>query len=101
MGPPGAGRAGRGRAQRAPPQRPGRRMSVEAVLARVNELQQMIGAQLPTQPANTQAFASQLQNATTSAAISGTTPTDATAGTASLTSTGAVSELPADVPYGA
>jgi len=67
----------------------------------MTELQQMIGGQVPTQtqPTNTQAFASQLQNATASAAIAGTTPTDATA-TTSLMSTG-VSELPADVPYGA
>jgi len=67
----------------------------------MTELQQMIGGQVPTQtqPTNTQAFASQLQTATASAAIAGTTPTDATAAT-SLMSTG-VSELPADVPYGA
>ena len=76
-------------------------MSVESVIARMTELQQMIGGQVPTQtqPTNTQAFASQLQTATASAAIAGTTPTDAAA-TTSLMSTG-VSELPADVPYGA
>ena len=76
-------------------------MSVESVIARMTELQQIIGGQVPTQtqPTNTQAFASQLQTATASAAIAGTTPTDATA-TTSLMSTG-VSELPADVPYGA
>ena len=75
-------------------------MSVESVIARMTELQQMIGGQVPTQtqPTNTQAFASQLQTATASAAIAGTTPTDATP--TSLMSTG-VSELPADVPYGA
>jgi len=76
-------------------------VSVESVIARMTELQQMIGGQVPTQtqPTNTQAFASQLQTATASAAIAGTTPTDATP-TTSLMSTG-VSELPADVPYGA
>jgi soluble lytic murein transglycosylase-like protein len=78
-------------------------VSVESVIARMSELQQMISGQVPTQtqaqPTNTQAFASQLQNATASAAIAGTSPTDATA-TTSLMSTG-VSELPADVPYGA
>jgi soluble lytic murein transglycosylase-like protein len=79
-------------------------VSVEAVLARVNELQQMIGAQVPAQAASSSAaFASQLQTATASAAITdptaSTTATDAT-GTASLMATGA-SELPADVPYGA
>ena len=64
-------------------------MSVESVIARMGELQQMINGQAPTQtqPTNTQAFASQLQNATASAAIAGTTPTDATA-TTSLMSTG-------------
>jgi soluble lytic murein transglycosylase-like protein len=78
-------------------------VSVESVIARMSELQQMISGQVPTQtptqPTNTQAFASQLQDATASAAIAGTNPTDATA-TTSLMSTG-VSELPADVPYGA
>jgi soluble lytic murein transglycosylase-like protein len=76
-------------------------VSVEAVIARVNELQQMIGAQVPAHAVSSSAaFASQLQTATASAAITGTTPTDAT-GTASLMSAGGASELPADVPYGA
>jgi soluble lytic murein transglycosylase-like protein len=78
-------------------------VSVEAVLARVNELQQMIAAQVPQQAtSSTAAFASQLQTATTSAAITDATATDptATATGASLMATG-VSELPADVPYGA
>jgi soluble lytic murein transglycosylase-like protein len=74
-------------------------VSVEAVLARVNELQQMIAAQVPSQTDATQAFASQLQTATASAAMTPATPTDATA-TTGFMSTGA-SELPADVPYGA
>ena len=76
-------------------------MSVESVIARMSELQQMISGQVPTetQPTNTQAFASQLQTATASTAIAGTAPTDAAA-TTSLMSTG-VSELGADVPYGA
>jgi soluble lytic murein transglycosylase-like protein len=76
-------------------------VSVEAVLARVNELQQMIAGQAaapPAQQTDTAAFASQLQTASASAAITGTTP--APAASTSLTSTGA-SELPADVPYGA
>jgi soluble lytic murein transglycosylase-like protein len=76
-------------------------VSVEAVIARVNELQQMIGAQVPAQAASSSAaFASQLQTATASAAITGTTPAAGTDTSASLMSTGA-SELPADVPYGA
>jgi soluble lytic murein transglycosylase-like protein len=78
-------------------------MSVEAVLARVNELQQMIAAQVPQQAiSSSAAFASQLQTATASTAIGSDTATDTTgsAGTASLMSTGA-SELAADVPYGA
>jgi soluble lytic murein transglycosylase-like protein len=78
-------------------------VSVETVIARMSELQQMISGQVPSQtqaqPANTQAFASQLQTATASAALGDSTPTDTT-GSASLMSTG-VSELPADVPYGA
>jgi soluble lytic murein transglycosylase-like protein len=76
-------------------------VSVEAVLARVNELQQMIAAQVPAaQTDATQAFASQLQTATASAAMTPATATDATAATTGFMSTGA-SELPADVPYGA
>ena len=75
-------------------------MSVEAVLARVNELQQMIAGQAaapPAQHTSTATFASQLQTASTSASITGMAPaTDA----ANVTATGA-SELPADVPYGA
>jgi soluble lytic murein transglycosylase-like protein len=75
-------------------------VSVEAVLARVNELQQMIAGQAaapPAQQTSTAAFATPLQTASASAAITGTTPaTDA----ANVMATGA-SELPADVPYGA
>jgi soluble lytic murein transglycosylase-like protein len=75
-------------------------VSVEAVLARMNELQQMISTQVPAPAASSSAaFASQLQTATASAALGPATGTDTT-GTASLMSTG-VSELPADVPYGA
>jgi soluble lytic murein transglycosylase-like protein len=72
-------------------------MSVEAVMARVSELQMMIGGAAPTtpSPAST-AFASQL--ATASATGSTTTATAATA--TPMAATGA-SELPADVPYGA
>ncbi|HEX5619669.1 MAG TPA: lytic transglycosylase domain-containing protein [Solirubrobacteraceae bacterium] len=75
-------------------------MSVEAVMARINELQMMIGGATPAapSPAST-AFASQLATATTGA----TTAPTATAATATATpmaATGA-SELPADVPYGA
>ena len=75
-------------------------MSVETVIARMSELQQMISGQVQTQTqptTSTQDFASQLQTATTSAAITGTTGTDTSA---SLMSTG-TSELGADVPYGA
>jgi soluble lytic murein transglycosylase-like protein len=72
-------------------------VSVEAVIARVNELQLMIGGAGPTapSPAST-AFASQLASAT--AAPAATTATAATA--TPMAATGA-SELPADVPYGA
>jgi soluble lytic murein transglycosylase-like protein len=68
-------------------------VSVDAVLARVNELQQMI-AGTPVAPAvSSTAFASQLANATA------TSVTGAAASTGVL-STGA-SELPAGVPFGA
>jgi soluble lytic murein transglycosylase-like protein len=72
-------------------------VSVEAVIARVNELQLMIGGAAPPapSPAST-AFASQLASAT--AAPTATTATAAAA--TPLAATGA-SELPADVPYGA
>ena len=75
-------------------------MSVEAVMARINELQMMIGgaaAPAAPSPAST-AFASQLASATAAPAA-----TTATAGTASATPMAATgpSELGADVPYGA
>jgi len=74
-------------------------VSVEAVMARVSELQMMIGGAAATtpSPAST-AFASQL--ATASAAGS-TTATTATAATATPMAATGASELPADVPYGA
>jgi soluble lytic murein transglycosylase-like protein len=72
-------------------------VSVEAVIARVNELQLMIGGSAPAapSPAST-AFASQLAAATSPTEASG-----APAATAAAAPTAAVSELPADVPYGA
>ena len=74
-------------------------MSVDAVIARVNELQLMIGGVAPTapSPAST-AFASQLASAT--AAPAATTATPAAASATPMAATG-TSELPADVPYGA
>lgn len=74
-------------------------MSVEAVIARVNELQLMIGGGVPAAPAttNSTAFASQLATATAPAA---TTATAAGAPASLMSATGS-SELPADVPYGA
>jgi soluble lytic murein transglycosylase-like protein len=68
-------------------------MSVEAVVARVAELQQLMGAPAPAQASAPTAFASQLATATAQAAA----PTATSAG---LMSVGA-SELPADVPFGA
>jgi len=71
-------------------------MSVDAVLARVSQLQQLIGAAVPQPQVPTASFASQLASATTA-----TTMTAAPAATtAGLASTG-VSELPADTPFGA
>ena len=71
-------------------------MSVDAVLARVNELQQMIAGAQPA-PAASSAFAAQLASATA------TTMAPA-AGVATapgyMPSTGA-SDLPSDTPFGA
>jgi soluble lytic murein transglycosylase-like protein len=72
-------------------------MSVDAVVARVAELQSLIGlsAPAPAPAAASSAFASQLASATAATAAPA-----ATTASAGLMSVGA-SELPADVPYGA
>ena len=70
-------------------------MSVDAVVARVVELQQMMGAPAPVQTSSPSAFASQLASATAQTAAPA-----ATTATAGLMSVGA-SELGADVPFGA
>ena len=72
-------------------------MSVEAVIARVSELQQLIGAANTPAPAASTTFSSQLATASASTMTPAATATTASA---SLMSTGA-SELPADVPFGA
>ena len=70
-------------------------MSVDAVLARVSQLQQMIGMAVPQpQGATSSTFATQLATATTAPAAT------ATATTAGSLPTGA-SELPPGTPYGA
>jgi soluble lytic murein transglycosylase-like protein len=74
-------------------------VSVEAVIARVNELQQMIGGAATSPAAASTAFSSQLATATAPSMTPAATATASTASTG-LTSTGA-SELPADVPFGA
>jgi soluble lytic murein transglycosylase-like protein len=77
-------------------------VSVDAVIARVNELQTMIAGTQPAPVATqTASFATQLAGASSTLSPLGD-PTAAGATTAStaLASTGA-SELPADVPYGA
>jgi soluble lytic murein transglycosylase-like protein len=72
-------------------------VSVDAVLARVSQLQQLIGIAVPPpQGAASSTFASQLATATTATA----TPAAATTATAAPAATG-VSELPPDVPFGA
>jgi soluble lytic murein transglycosylase-like protein len=72
-------------------------VSVDVVLARVSQLQQLIGAALPQPPAPSPAsFASQLATATTATTMTAA-PAAATAG---LAATGA-SELPSDTPFGA
>jgi soluble lytic murein transglycosylase-like protein len=74
-------------------------VSVDAVIARVNELQMMIGGVAPAAPSPAAtAFASQLASAT--AAPAATTGVTATATATPMAATG-TSELPADVPYGA
>jgi soluble lytic murein transglycosylase-like protein len=70
-------------------------VSVDAVLARVNELQQMIGGAAPAAASST-AFAAELASATASSA----TPMAATSTIPSFVSTG-TSELPSDTPFGA
>jgi soluble lytic murein transglycosylase-like protein len=70
-------------------------MSVDAVVARVAELQSLIGMSAPAPTPAPTAFASQLASATAAtAAPASTTPS------AGLMSVGA-SELPGDVPFGA
>ena len=72
-------------------------MSVDAVLGPVSPLPPLIrGAVPPPQGATSSTFATQLATATTATAASATTAT----ATAGLAVTG-VSELPADVPFGA
>jgi soluble lytic murein transglycosylase-like protein len=76
-------------------------VSVDAVIARVNELQLMIaGAQPAPAATQTASFASQLAGASSTVSPLGATATDATATPTALAATGA-SELPANVPYGA
>jgi soluble lytic murein transglycosylase-like protein len=75
-------------------------VSVEAAVARMNALQALIaGANSQPVPTQTSTFATQLADASAST-LSAATSTTATAATASTAATG-VSELPADVPYGA
>jgi soluble lytic murein transglycosylase-like protein len=74
-------------------------VSVEAVIARMNELQAMIGGAAPAPVATQTDFASQLASAS-AAAPATATAAGASAVPAGLASTG-VSELPASVPFGA
>jgi soluble lytic murein transglycosylase-like protein len=76
-------------------------VSVDAVMARVSQLQQLIGgATMPPQSAASSTFATQLASATTATTATAATGITATTATAGPAATGA-SELPADVPYGA
>ena len=76
-------------------------MSVDSVLARVSELQALIAGTRPA-PVVTQSpsFAAQLATATATASPTATVATAASAAVGGSAATG-VSELPADVPYGA
>jgi soluble lytic murein transglycosylase-like protein len=70
-------------------------VSVDAVVARVSQLQQLIGGPVPPpQGATSSTFATQLATATTAIAAAATTATTGLAVTG-------VSELPADVSFGA
>jgi soluble lytic murein transglycosylase-like protein len=71
-------------------------MSVDAVVARVAQLQSLMGAASPAPAPAPTAFASQLASATATTAAAPA----ATTASAGLMSVGA-SELPADVPFGA
>jgi soluble lytic murein transglycosylase-like protein len=71
-------------------------VSVDAVLARVNELQQMITGAPPAAAVSSTAFASQLASATATTA----TPVAAASMAPGYMSTGA-SDLPSDTPFGA
>src|SRR5918992_4370163 len=70
-------------------------MSVDAVVARVAELQQLMGAAMPARTPAPNAFASQLATATAAAPASAPAATTASAG---LMATGA-SELPPPPPF--
>ncbi len=70
-------------------------MSVDAVVARVAQLQSLMGASVPAPAPAPTAFASQLASATAATSVPA-----ATTASAGLMATGA-SELPADVPFGA
>ncbi len=78
-------------------------MSVDVVVARVAQLQQLMGGVPvpPAAPATTTTFASQLASATTTPAAPAATAATATAPSAGLLSTGGASELPAGTPYAA
>jgi soluble lytic murein transglycosylase-like protein len=67
-------------------------VSVDAVLARVTELQQMIGGPAPASAVSSTAFASRLASATATTATSSTAPAYMSA---------AASDLPSDTPFGA
>jgi soluble lytic murein transglycosylase-like protein len=71
-------------------------VSVDAVLARVSELQQMITGAPPATAASSTAFASQLASATATTA----TPVASASSVPAYLSTGA-SDLPSDTPFGA
>jgi soluble lytic murein transglycosylase-like protein len=77
-------------------------VSVDAVVARVSQLQQLIGGTVPQpQGATSSTFPTQLAAATTATPAPATATTaTATTATAGLAPTG-VSELPGDVPFGA
>lgn len=76
-------------------------MSVDSVVARVAELQALIGGAQPSQTAAPGAFASQLATATTAAAGTAPVASAAAVPTANLMTAAGASELPAGTPFAA
>src|SRR4051794_36045052 len=103
MGPQIPEHARRARARRPPPRY--RRMSIEAAMSRISQIQAMLSAGIAP-PATTQqptsaSFATQLQSAKGAALTTAATAATPTATATTPTASTGPSELPAGTPYGA